>query len=62
MMFENPNCPLTYSSLPLKVEAPDGSFRWEIIQLYCIVYKREHLQSDDYFHIISLPKSRFGTL
>jgi hypothetical protein len=62
MMFEDPNCSLTYSSLPLEVEAPDGSFRWEIIKPHCMVRKREHLQFDDYSHIISLPKSKFGAL
>lgn len=61
-MLEDPNCPLTYSSSPLEVEAPDGSFRWKIIQPYCMMHKREHLQSDDHFHIISLPKSKFGAL
>ncbi|KAJ5573031.1 hypothetical protein N7450_010015 [Penicillium hetheringtonii] len=62
MMFEDPNYPLIYSSSPLEIEAPDGSFRWKIIQPYCMVHKREHLQSDDHFHIISLPKSKFGAL
>lgn len=62
MMLEDPNCPLVYSSSPLEVEALDGSFRWEIIRPYCVVHQRQHLQSDDQFHIISLPKSKFGAL